>query len=223
MRFLKPWLLQSLIVSLSRRDTEIQFGKWEIKLNTTSLEIVLPSKHLASHCKWDRALLLTGEIPESETKQERTQNDQIWWTVTGWSLKIRKSFLFIHWALQVCLEWSNRNESRMIFPPPPYPTLVDLQLPFSYLFWIFFKRTFNKPRKHGTLGKMRERERSKITKFRSSKIACIVLLIERTFVKFKIHSEAILTQIMLLYTLILHYSKGFSFCFHSSFMRPLHK
>lgn len=161
MTFLKPWLLQSLIVFLSRRDTEIQFGKWEIKLNTTSLEIVLPSKHLASHCKWDRALLLTGEIPESETKQECTQNDQIWWTVTGWSLKIRKSFLFIHWALQVCLEWSNRNESRMIFPPP-YPTLVDLQLPFSYLFWIFFKRTFNKPRKHGTLGKMRERERIEV-------------------------------------------------------------
>lgn len=61
---------------------------WEIKLNTTYLEMVLPSKHLASHSKWDGNYLLTPEIPESETKQECTQNDQVWWAVTGWSLKI---------------------------------------------------------------------------------------------------------------------------------------
>lgn len=105
----------------------------------------------------------------------------------------------------------------------------------NYLFLIFSKSFLNALLNKEDMGLLEIWEKIrevKLLSFSSSKIVFIVLLIEMLCVKFKMRLEAILTQIVLSHSLLskiytFHYSKSFifftSFCFHSSFMRPLYK
>lgn len=193
--------------------------------------MVLPSKHLSSHSKWDGTILLTPEIPESETKQECAQNDQVWWSVTGWSLKITSPCcLFIELFKSAWTKAATEMRAQWFFllATPVWCTCNCLFLIFSE---SFFNALINK-KGTGLLEIWEKVREVKLPSFSSTKIAFRVLLIEMLCVKFKIHLEAIFPQIMLSYSLLskiytLHYYKGFvifiSFCFHSSFMRPLYK
>lgn len=60
-KFVKPWVLERFMILRSRQTGRSNLSN-KLKLFTVCLEMVLPSKHLASHSKWHGTILWIPEI-----------------------------------------------------------------------------------------------------------------------------------------------------------------
>lgn len=60
-KFVKPWVLERFMILRSRQTGRSNLWN-KLRLFTVCLEMVLPSKHLASHSKWHGTILWIPEI-----------------------------------------------------------------------------------------------------------------------------------------------------------------